>query len=392
MISLKQEKGFLNVIFFTVLFLCMNNSPNYVFSKIGALSILSLFCINTIIFICAIKNYQINKSNIKFVSSCLLIIMVYFIGIANYPNKDSIITIAKISMLMIFCILMSSFDYEKDYYDKMLEFGIVIYLLMFGLEVLYYGSNLHIIQRNTAGMLFVIYIYFSMLLYLKNKSLRFIIYSILFFLFIVSNRARTSVLVTVVFLSVYIFWGIICKNKFIYNLFIIAVFIFIFAFIYFYTYGENIELFAKLNELSKIYFHKNFFSGRNIIWKNLFEYIKIKPLLGYGAGVVSTDLYPDFEGSTHSFYLQVLIQVGWIGMFLWLLFFKIIWNMFWYDKDNEITRISAAFLIGILIQNIFELTFYSNKIAIGIIQWLIIAIGISQTMKKYEVNHTIYKE
>lgn len=378
MIKAKQQDMFLQAILFLLFFINFNNSDIKGFRFIGAFSILLLLGISFMLFTFSINNIRFNSNNSCMYLFMSFIVLIYTAGILNYMSVESIITTIKISLLFIFCIVSSRFNYENYNYIKVLKFGLYLYLLIFGFEILKYGNTINIIGTNTASLAFIICIYFCLLIYLKTKTKRSLIFVILFFTFIIINRARTSILVTAFSVIVYFCWGIITKKKFVYRLFIILLILMVFVFIYLYTYSEDIEFFNILNEFSRKYFNKNFHSGRNIIWKNSFVFINEKPFLGYGSGIVPDDIFDNSGNSTHSFYIQVLLQVGWLGMMFWCLLFYSIWDMFWHTRMNKATRLSASFFVGILIQNMFELTFYSNKISIGIMQWLVVAIGISR--------------
>lgn len=389
MIKIKQENLIINFIFFSLFLMFLNNANYSKLNIIGGIFILLVLSIGFVMFLSCLNKIKITKYNRNFIIFSLLILAMYFIGIINNGNMNSIITFAKISLLIIFCFMMSMFDFSKLNYLVILEIGLILYLIIFftGIIIVKPVKNYNFItSSNALGSIFLICVYFSLLLYVRGKKIRFAVYSLMFFILILFTRSRASILVLTISMLVLIFWNVISKNKFTYSLFLTMVFISIFVFILIYTYGNDIDLFIKINAISKQYVGKNLFSGRDIIWKNLFKFIRLKPILGYGGGIVSTDLYSGFDGSTHSFYLQVLIQVGWLGMFFWLLLFKSIWSIFWHSRYNKITILSSSFFIGILIQNAFELTFYSNKIFVGIMQWLIIAIGMSQTINKCENN------
>lgn len=380
MIKTKQQ-DILKLILFLIFLINFNNSSIKGFRFIGAFSILLLMGISFMLFMFTINKIRFNSYNSYMYLIMCFIVIIYVAGILNYMSLESIITTLKVGLLFIFCIVLSSFDYEKYSYIKVLKWGLFLYLLIFGIEILRCGDTTNNIGINTASLAFIICIYFCLLIYIKTKTKRSLIYAILFCIFIIINRARTSLLVTLISIIIYFCWDIITKNRFIFRLFILLLLIAIFVFIYLYTYSEEIQIFNFLNEFSRKYFNKSFYSGRNTIWKDLFEYIDKKPFFGYGSGVVTDNVIKNFDKSTHSFYIQVLLQVGWLGMLLWCLLFYSIWDIFWLTKMNKITRLSAAFFVGILVQNMFELTFYSNKISIGIMQWMIIAIGISKAGK-----------
>lgn len=54
-------------------------------------------------------------------------------------------------------------------------------------------------------------------------------------------------------------------------------------------------------------------SGRQILWPVLVYFIGQKPIFGWGAGILPRDIM-DTTLSAHSYYLQVLLQTGFIGL------------------------------------------------------------------------------
>lgn len=48
---------------------------------------------------------------------------------------------------------------------------------------------------------------------------------------------------------------------------------------------------------------------------------------------------------------------------------------------RKIIKLSASFLIAVIIHQTFELTFTQNNFGIGLIQWLVILIGLSVDLK-----------
>ena len=379
MISYKYEKNIINLLLLLLVFMFFSNINVSFIDVYNNFFVLLTFTIGIVFTGASFHKYRISKNNIKIILISSIIVILYSIGIIKNLTLDAFITTVKITLLMMFCIFVSQLDFKNKSCFRILDIGILIYLLFYSLIIFKYGRES--VATNSFGMVNTIVVYFSFLVYYNSKinyksKLKLIFIIIILIILSLKVSARSSILVLFISLLVFLFWNIISKNKIIYFLFFIILFISIMLFIYFYTYGDEIPLFIKLNEISNIYFNKNFFSGRNIIWKNLFEYIKLKPILGYGSGVTN-EVFSVVQNSTHNFYIQVLLQVGLAGLLSWILFFYQIWRFFYKCKKDKIIRITSSFFVAILIQNIFELTFYSNKVIIGIMQWLIIAIGLS---------------
>src|SRR5690606_34902915 len=122
-------------------------------------------------------------------------------------------------------------------------------------------------------------------------------------------------------------------------------------------------------------------SGRDILWKEITEAIKQKPLLGYGTGIQPSQVV-GIDISSHNLYLQTALQNGFIGLFLLLLIFFVIWMAYFKSKKEYMTRLSASFFIGILIDQSFEVALTQNKMDNALMFWLIISVGISVSLNK----------
>lgn len=57
-----------------------------------------------------------------------------------------------------------------------------------------------------------------------------------------------------------------------------------------------------------------------------------------------------------------------------------IWNLFYINKDDKVVKFCACFFIGTLYQNVFEVTLLQNNMSIAIMQWFIIAVGVSKSL------------
>ncbi|OMD21169.1 hypothetical protein BJP51_32180 [Paenibacillus odorifer] len=134
---------------------------------------------------------------------------------------------------------------------------------------------------------------------------------------------------------------------------------------------------------------KNLYSGRQIIWADLITVVKQNLWIGHGAGTLPSEV-SNVRASSHSFYLQIALQTGILGLSSVLLLLLSVWRIMWHGRYDNRVRLSAAFFIGILYHQSFEVMLTQNNMAIALFQWLILAIGASysyrEQKKKYEVQ------
>lgn len=136
-----------------------------------------------------------------------------------------------------------------------------------------------------------------------------------------------------------------------------------------------------LNLLSKTLFDKWFFSGRQIIWKNLETYIAQSPLIGYGLDKIPS-MFFDTAYSGHSLWLQTALQSGLIGVGILLLFYLNAIRLT-VSSNYKDWRIAVSFGAAFILHECLEVTLTQNNFSIGIIVWFIL--GLVTAMKKNQL-------
>ncbi|MFD1170840.1 O-antigen ligase family protein [Oceanobacillus caeni] len=193
----------------------------------------------------------------------------------------------------------------------------------------------------------------------------------LFLIYITNSR---SILLAI--LIMLIAWMILSRMKKVSSNLLYLILFINFVFLFIYTKLKETELGNSLNELSLEYTNKNLFSGRSEIWEQLFVKITEQPFFGYGMGIRASDIIT-IPLTAHNQYLQILIEVGFIGFAIFLFFLYTIWKLLLKNRESSLAKLSAAFFIAILAYESVELTLFQNNYSIAILQWLIITIGIN---------------
>ena len=65
-------------------------------------------------------------------------------------------------------------------------------------------------------------------------------------------------------------------------------------------------------------------------------------------------------------------------MFLLFVCLYLIWLALWNGRGSPHVRIACAFMLGLLIHQTFEISFTQSDVAVGLMQWLILAIAVSK--------------
>lgn len=178
---------------------------------------------------------------------------------------------------------------------------------------------------------------------------------------------------------VFIFWKFITKFATVRVLFFFILISIFLSFIFIYPHLPEYSFYPSIENWMLEHTGKSIMSGRNDIWIVLSEMIKEYPLFGHGMSTVASDLIGN-DKSAHNLYLNTLIQIGYIGFACVIIILFIIWMRLTSVRNDFLVRLSGAYMIGILIHQNFEITLFQNQLSIGILQWLIMAIGLSRVI------------
>ncbi len=147
-------------------------------------------------------------------------------------------------------------------------------------------------------------------------------------------------------------------------------------------------------------------SSRDSIWKGAFIFVKDHPFIGYGYGVegeiFKDESKIDLEGSfiekdahqsMHNGYLSVVVNLGLLGLFLWLFVLFIPLSIALPIPFNEIKAYSVVTISMVLITNFTESNITGYSTATDIYFWIAWIIAgnlklnsIKQTSLDYKVN------
>lgn len=207
--------------------------------------------------------------------------------------------------------------------------------------------------------------------------------SILFFIFVSTSRAALLsvllyIILVIVFRAVEGKKGIIRKEV-VNTIFIIEAAVLI-SFIVVYAGLLGSDIGQKMQSFSQLYFHKNFFSGRQLVWSGLLPYIKARPIVGYGLSTVPADLLPNIHYSGHNIFFQIAIQMGIVGPILLLVIIRNIICVCASNIKNYMRVNIMAFTFVILFHECFEICLTQNMMACGLIMWFVMGLGCSKSI------------
>jgi O-antigen ligase len=116
-------------------------------------------------------------------------------------------------------------------------------------------------------------------------------------------------------------------------------------------------------------------TGRETIWVYVLNAVQDKPLLGLGAGVLPRDVMRT-EFSAHSYYLQIFLQTGALGVILVMGFLVSIWSILAKAKSAA-GRFGSAVFIMVVVHNATEVLMFQNNALVAAPAWCCIGLAIA---------------
>ena len=375
-LSLKYKKqNFLNPLTIFIL---------YMFIAVGRFLPINRYLMLILVAVIVYKgilNFQKTRQSKTMVPYMSLIIYNMIILLLN-PSSNGLyyFFVQLISFTFIFSISLGSMD---DFYLKKLSK--LFNYFFYGFSVIFifalYIGEVSMTEGSFAlGIFQVIYGLSFFVLYLSKRPILWLFWII--FMPFMSGERGLAISLLFMFLIYYLL-PVIKKSKFLYHTFFWIIASLVTSFQFFYVWFSTTTLGTTFNLISGKYTNQNFFSGRQIIWGILNDYIISYPVLGYGFGNDILKQYNIFM-SAHNTYVEILLSGGLIYLLLFFLFMYSIWSSMYEFISEKSIRLSMSFLIAILIFGANGVIFVGNDISFTLIIWLII--GISLMRRNYFRN------
>ena len=194
--------------------------------------------------------------------------------------------------------------------------------------------------------------------------------------FLLISGSRSALLMIVVMVATLIL--VECGPKWIRHIGMSGLFycvlIGVLAFTMVYPTLTQTELGTRLNLWSLDVFGKQFFSGREDFWGQILAVVVRRPIMGYGLGV-SINSITNKDLSSHSLYLQTALQSGLVGLLLLLLLLYRIFQIL-QQRKHTAAYAAAAFLLGVLVHECFEVSLTQNNWPTGMFVWMLLGFAI----------------
>jgi len=332
------------------------------------------------LFISILIRKGLTKKGIRLFFPLILFNVVYVINMESLSDTEAFFIVLNHLIFFILIYSLKNIEWSKH----QIKYFSVLYFISIPILFILSFVVTDVVNRNTIGS-YAFFLTFFPLLYmigyskgLKRSSVLLVF--ILSGIVILSVDSR-SILLSIIFVSfTYFMWRIITESKLLFNLYflMVAAFGYWFTFVYPTIYTWN--SYYKLNELSLKFVNKPLLTGRERIWERLIGYIEQKPLLGYGSSTLPSD-FTTTTLSAHNTYIQVGLQTGIIGIVLLALVFFTFWRSSWENRHDKKVALSASFLIGIIVYQLFEVNLTQSNFGLGLVQWMLIGFLLSFSYK-----------
>lgn len=332
--------------------------------------------------------YMFNKNSSLYLNSVnfsFLLLAIWYLILFVVHGDGTVRVIQLFLMISVYALFASNIDLDKESeYSFCLKFARnleifllitwIIYFCFFTLDKFQVEYKAYYGNPNILGTMTITALIIFLIGPFHNKSMKFF-FVIVDLLFCVISGSRSALLANI-FIILFVFLSKNGKNVKHYKLpglLFLLVLATIIIFTTVYPSLQGTPLGNTLNTLSRKYFNKNFFSGRQTVWKKVISIVNKHPYVGSGLSKVPEN-YINLPYSSHNLYLQSALQGGWINA---ALIINVFYQMYIKLRNslNSKSIIISYYIIGMLIHQTFEVSVTQNNWPSGIAFWLIAGLG-----------------
>ena len=375
-----------SLICFLISTLMINNSIP-VFRGIGyGFIILALI----LVFFTQMHSVKALRFESEFFYIVIPLIAVYLIGVFQNVTLTAIKEFVLLLLTLLLLYVVSRVPiFFGTYQNKVLKVFIPILIIIF--YVAYwvgYGINsidggyTGVFSTTTfCGMFSAMLLELCLLNYSFDKKKSWIMYSLLLMFIVYETKVRTGYIGAILIVFIFVFINKqenIIRIRKIFKICRIMTYFAIFVFIAIYPVLNSYSFFDDLSMVVFVYTGKILMSGRGEAWIYYMQYIFQNPVLGYGLDYMYS--FPHAVNSVHNSYLNILLQVGFLGLaFVFLFINKVFVEM---EKTNIkwVFAIEGFSLIN-LIMSTTEVMLLQGQIVLQLIIWILMGAGLRLARK-----------
>jgi O-antigen ligase len=346
-------------------------------------------CLGVILFVSKVASSgTLPRHHVRVLVFSLVLLAFYLVPTMAAPEPEAVRTTTQLLLVVGFFLGVSLLKWDKQ---ELIIFAVILGVFLNALltywiaEGLPYKKSVLSLHPNGLGQVVLFSLFFPWVLWSASSRRRvrlmagyMCLCGLILMLFIGSRATWFALAVIIITLRL---WDYICRGKLVYHTYFFVTIVAVLGFPAIYLSFLNSDWAGELNEfVRRATGGQNFFSGRHTLWIELLDVSEPKFWTGYGPGARPTNLL-GVELSFHNLYLQVTLQVGVIGLAMLVVFLWSLWGLFWHRRRDVCVRLSAAYLIGTLVHQIFEVTITQNNVSIALLFWLIMSISASRSWR-----------
>jgi O-antigen ligase len=310
-----------------------------------------------------ISNWGFITKNKLFLMLSFSIIFITLIGVIN--NGSNIGTIFGITNLSLALLISSQLKISNKEIISLSFLFFIFSIYWIALRPIEFNTNSH-------GLIALICYICSMFFItsVKNKLMKFsilVLFTVSIINTVLESESRSSLIGLMVFI---ILCFVLPSNLWINSAgkivahFFITYGSLIYVFVYVYIWKNNSSVSIEFTE-------KKFFTGRELIWNELWNAFKEHPILGIGSNF---SLQSFFVLNVHNSIFHILTIYGGLVFFILIYQLWLFLNLYSFkkSKDNPYFKLALSGIIALSIQSYFETTLISSVFLPAILLLLIV--------------------
>lgn len=193
--------------------------------------------------------------------------------------------------------------------------------------------------------------------------------------------ARTAFFVNLMVIFFYfLFYFLDLKDK-TYKWLFVVILVLVFVGLTIYINASKYSWYGTYNILSVKYFGKNIDSSRSYLWMTSLSELKGMKLI-FGLGTGTTPSMGRYAGSSfHNSFIQTVMQNGIWGLTCLIVIFYLIWEKLTQINARSLRALFLSAFIAVVAYNCMECCLLQNKTFLGMLQWILLAIGLNYSAK-----------
>lgn len=376
-----QSSGRISIYLFLIMILFCNyfNTGSTTVSAI--IGTISYFVTFFFIYLLLLRNIGVVKfKTVLLFMFFSLVIMFMIINRGDSFNRV-LISLVQLGAIILVTVVSSRLVISDVFLNRYKKLHLVILAILYCFTALRMNEQFYMFRNlNSLAEISALFLIFNIALYYISAR-KIGIYNIIAYLpLLIISNGRAMQLCVVVFLFVFFGWNIIVKSIFrrvlAYLVVVGTVYVITIEYPGWYYNSSMVDF----NHLVRDWTGKNFFSGRQIIWQNIFEIMQGHEWFGFGTGTLYSQLMGE-NFSAHNQYLQLYMQNGLLGVTsLFIVLFGVWMSLSKHCISEQYAikqkRISGSLLLAFMIMNIFGVSMLQNAMYSSLTAWFIIGMGL----------------